>query len=239
MQSGCRQLQAACRPLLTAPSPCRPQARILQLLVSLPDREERTALLPEAFTPAEEPAAAADAAAAAACAGSQCVDSAEDEELLSTTPLALLQVGGTGAGCPLVQPSGVINALMQRAVAVPQRRLADSLQACGQLGPDLLSLLASPAKRSICTCCTEANGHHPPITPHELRPAPASLQAIDLQLSRLSQPAPQGAAGLLAGATFSDVSPAELEQRLQQLREDVAVYWERATDLGNTSGEDW
>ncbi len=65
------------------------------------------------------------------------------------------------------------------------------------------------------------------------------LQAIELQLSRLSRPQQRpagGVAGLLGGGEFADLPTQELTLRLQHLRDDVAAYW---TDLGNTSGDEW
>lgn len=59
------------------------QVRILQLLASIPSRQERADLLPDAFTPLED-----GGPAQADGEGSE-----GEEELLSTTPLALLQVG--------------------------------------------------------------------------------------------------------------------------------------------------
>lgn len=63
------------------------QSRILQLLVSIEDSGERAALLPDAFTPADK----ASANGHKASARSDREDTEEEEELLSTTPLALLQ----------------------------------------------------------------------------------------------------------------------------------------------------
>eukprot|EP00887_Chlorella_sp_A99_P007854 scaffold20.g7854.t1 len=83
--------------------------RILEVLLSIPDREQRAALLPDAFTPP----AAADGAAAAAAEG-------EDggEEQLCTTPLRLLHAldlaaarlergGGGGGGGALLAGGGL------------------------------------------------------------------------------------------------------------------------------------
>lgn len=62
-------------------------------------------------------------------------------------------------------------------------------------------------------------------------------QAIDLQLSRLLQPATPGeVAGLLGGGELADIPPQDLKLRLEQLREDVMTYW---GEVGNTSGEDF
>lgn len=59
--------------------PCL-QNRILGVLVSVSDRDERRQFLPEAFTPPECSSGAEDG------------DDGEGDELLHTTPLQLLQV---------------------------------------------------------------------------------------------------------------------------------------------------
>lgn len=54
----------------------RPQGRILRVILEMGSRADRRAILPEAFTPPSE---------------ADCVDS--EEEMLATTPFALLSVG--------------------------------------------------------------------------------------------------------------------------------------------------
>lgn len=100
----CAHSKAPC-PILPPLRSLWVQSRILQLLLSIPDREERAALLPDAFTPAEEEVGteteAEEAGAPAAGYSCRCEEGSEEEELLSTTPLALLQAGRRPAavGC--------------------------------------------------------------------------------------------------------------------------------------------
>ena len=83
--------------LPTSVSRCPLQTRILQLLVSIPDRQERAALLPEAFTPADAEQDLGEADPTTGAFGGSSMDSEGEEELLSTTPLALLQVTAAAA----------------------------------------------------------------------------------------------------------------------------------------------